>query len=162
MVTFGKDTRIRFAFGEIIFHREGFDEMVANLNGVVRRSQNMAPVFQRFQPVWFDAIADAFDAGGDPVPWPALSPAYEGWKSHAYPGQPIMRRSDDLYESLTNMTSDTIWRVSPRSIEFSTRIPYFIFHQEGIGVPERPVLTLPLAAAQRLNGMILDYVAGLG
>lgn len=159
MVSFGRDTRIKFVFGEVIFHREGFDESVAQLDGMVKRSQNFAPVFQRFQPIWFDAIADAFDAGGDPQPWPELSPAYAGWKSRAYPGQPIMRRSDQLYESLTNMTSDTIWKVTPRTIEFSSRVPYFIYHQEGRGVPERPVLTLPLEAAQALNGMLLNYIA---
>jgi phage gpG-like protein len=159
MVTFGRDTRIRFVGGEIIFHREGFDEMVANLDGIVRRSQHLGPVFQRFQPHWFEAIAEAFDKGGDPVEWPELSPAYEGWKSRAYPGQPIMRRSDELYESLTNQTSDTIWRVGPRSIEFGTRVPYFTYHQEGIGVPQRQTLTLPAEAASILNSMILSYVS---
>lgn len=159
MVDFGRDTRIRFQGGEIIIRREGFENMVLNLQGIVRRSQNLAPVFQRFQPVWFDAIAQAFEDGGDPVPWPELSPAYAGWKEHHYPGQPIMRRSDELYESLTNMTADTVWHAGPRSLEFGTRVPYFVYHQEGIGVPQRQTLTLPSEAASVLNSMILSYVA---
>lgn len=59
----------------------------------------------------FGAIADSFVAaerrqfaslgayGG--APWPALSPKYAAWKARRYPGKPILRRTDELFTSLT-------------------------------------------------------------
>src|SRR4029079_15661472 len=129
MVTFGKNTVVRFVGGEIVFSVAGLEEMRVELENYIKWSSNLSAPFQVFQKYWFDAIAKVFKDGGDPVPWPDLSDAYKDWKGQNYPGQPIMRRSDELYESLTNQTSNTIWHVGPRSIEFGTRVPHFIYHQ---------------------------------
>lgn len=156
---YGVNTRIKFVYGDLNFKVSGVQEAADFLHGAIKRSTNFAPVFQAFQPVWFDAIADAFEAGGDPVQWPALSPAYDGWKSGRHPGMPIMRLSDRLYESVTSQTTDTIWRVGPRSIQFSSRVPYFEYHQLGTSrMPARPVLTLPESAERTLLGMMQAYV----
>lgn len=159
MVAFGQSTRLRFMYGEIELHIEGVQEAVMLLDDMVRRSANLAQPFQRFQKYWFDDIDASFAAGGEPVEWPALSPAYEAWKGRAYPGQPIMRRSDRLYESLTSQTGDTVWQVGPRHIEFGSRVPYFEFHQTGTSrMPARPVLTLSDRALDKLRSMIESYV----
>lgn len=159
MVTFAQNTRVKFMFGELNIQISGVQEAVIELDNLVRRSSNLSAPFQRFQKYWFDAIDQSFADGGDPVEWPALSPAYESWKARAFPGQPIMRASDRLYDSLTSQTSDTIWRVGPRSIEFGSRVPYFEFHQEGTSrMPARPVLTFPDSAAKKLVEMVETYV----
>jgi len=159
LVTFGRDTRVKFVFGELQIHIEGVQEMVTTLDNLIRRSTDLSNPFQRFQKYWFDSIDQVFADGGDPVEWPALSPAYEGWKNAAYPGAPIMRLSDRLYESLTNQTSETIWQVGPKHIEFGSRVPYFEYHQYGTSkMPARPVLVLTDEAARQLQLMVESYV----
>lgn len=160
MAHFGRQTRIKFVGGELNVKVNGEENILANLTGIAKRSTDLRIPFEAFRPVWIDAIQDAFDAGGDPVPWPELSPAYAGWKATAAPGKPIMRLSDRLYDSLTSQTSDTIWFAGPRSVQLGTRVPYFIYHQEGTqNMPARPVLTLPGHAAATLVTMVLNYVA---
>lgn len=160
MPDFGQSTRIRFMYGELEIRVEGVQEAIIAIDTMIRRSSNLSNPFQRFQKYWFQDIDESFAAGGEPIEWPALSPAYEGWKSKAYPGQPIMRRSDRLYESLTSQTGDTIWQVGPRHIEFGSRVPYFEFHQTGTSrMPARPVLQISSQAVERLRQMIERYVA---
>lgn len=156
---FGKQTRIKFVFGEIHIKVSGIQEIVLFIDRLIKKSSDLRVPFQQFQSVWFDSIAANFAAGGDPVDWPALSPAYEARKSVTYPGQPMMRATDQLYESLTSQTSDTIWYAGPKSIQFSTRVPYFEFHQQGTSrMPARPVLTLSDDAARELVRLIEEHV----
>jgi phage gpG-like protein len=62
-----------------------------------------------------------------------MSPAYAARKALAYPGQPIMRRTDRLYDSLTSETSDTIYDVAPQRLVMGTTVEYSEKHQEGGG-----------------------------
>lgn len=159
MLTFGRNTRIRFQYGELNIRTEYQDRVTESLQGIVRRSSDLRVPFEAFQPVWFAAIEDVFDAGGEPVPWPDLSPAYQGWKGSVAPGKPILRLTDRMYDSLTSQTGETIWQVGPRSIQFGSRVPYFIWHQEGTAkMPARPMLTLPSSAAAQLNSMVVSYI----
>lgn len=160
MAPFGQNTRVKFVFGELDIQISGVQEMVLELDSLIRKSSNLSNPFQLFQKHWFESIDQVFQDGGDPVEWPALSPAYEGWKNVAYPGQPIMRASDRLYESLTNQTSETIWQVGPKHIEFGSRVPYFEYHQTGTSkMPARPMLVLTEAAAAKLVQLVNNYIA---
>lgn len=159
MVAFGQDTRVKFVFGDLHINVSGVQDFVLRLDDLIRKSSNLSNPFQRFQKHWFDSIDEVFAAGGDPVEWPALSPAYEGWKNVHYPGQTLMRASDRLYESLTNQTSDTVWQVGPKHIEFGSRVPYFEYHQQGTSrMPARPTLVLTDAAARQLLDMVVLYI----
>lgn len=160
-IHFGKNTRIKFVGGELFIKTDVIDYITPALDGIVKRSQDLRIPFEAFQPVWFDAIQQVFDAGGDPVPWPELSPAYAGWKSSVAPGKPILRLTDRMYDSVTSQTSDTIWEVGPKHIAFGSRVPYFIYHQEGTAnMPARPMMTLPASAAATLNAMVISYIQG--
>jgi phage gpG-like protein len=155
---FGIDTRVKFSFGAIEFNVTGLDEAIMYVDDLVRRSANLSAPFQRFQKYWFDDIDDNFAAGGGVVEWPALSPAYAADKAIRYPGQPIMRASDRLYESLTSQTGDTVWQVTPRTIVFGSKVPYFEYHQTGTNkMPARPVLVLSDQAARKLMSMVEEY-----
>lgn len=159
MVTFGRTARIKFVGGVLNIKVRGQDSITQELTGVIRRSSDLRVPFEAFRPVWIDAIQENFDAEGDPVPWPELSPAYAGWKSSAYPGQKMLRLTDRMYDSLTSMTSDTIWRTTPRTIQFGSRVPYFIYHQEGTSkMPARPMMTLPPHASAALVTMVMNYI----
>jgi phage gpG-like protein len=160
MPRWGRQTRIKFVGGDLLVKVSGNENILANLTGIVARSKDLRIPFNAFRPVWINAIQEAWDSGGEPVPWPALSPAYAAWKQSAYPGKPIMRLTDRLYDSLTSQTSDTIWFVGPKSMQLGTRVPYFIYHQTGTNkMPARPVLTLPAHAAAALVTMVLNYAA---
>lgn len=159
MARFGRQTRVKFVGGDLLVKVAGNENVLANLDGVVKRSQDMRIPFNLFRKVWIEALEGVFAAEGDPQPWPELSPAYAGWKQNAYPGQPMLRLTDRLYDSLTSQTSDTIWFVGPKSMQLGTRVPYFIFHQEGTAtMPARPILTLPTEAAAALVSMVTNYI----
>jgi phage gpG-like protein len=158
---FGINTRIKLLGGELIFRVRGLDEQILALEGIRRRALDLRVPFGEFRSVWQASINDVFDAGGYPVPWEQLAPTYENWKSAHYPGQPILRATDRLHDSLTDMTSDTVWRVTPRTIQFGSRVPYFQFHQSGTSkMPARPPLVLTEEAGQALQGLVGDYVMG--
>ena len=159
-IHFGKRTYIRFQGGDLLIRTEGQDYVTESLNGIVRRSADLRVPLDEFQPIWFRAIEHVFEAGGTPVPWPELSKAY-AYHAHGGDTTPTLRVSDRMYDSLTTQTSDTIWQVGPRSLQFGSRVPYFIFHQEpGHGNNKwRPMLDLPSDAAAELNALVISYIA---
>jgi phage gpG-like protein len=158
VVTFARNTHIRFIYGDLHIRITGLDDAIVYLDNLIRRSTNLSQPFQAFQKHWFASIQEVFASGGDPVPWPELSQAYAN-SAHGGDTTPTMRLSDRLYESLTSQTSDTIWQVGPRHIQFGSRVPYFEFHQEGRGNnPQRPTLTLTQEAAQKLVHLVEEFV----
>ena len=74
--------------------------------------------------------------------WPPLSPAYAAWKAVHYPGKPIMRRSDHLYNSLVGRSGDSVLVMQPMEMRWGTKTSYAKYHQLGKGVPQRRVVDL--------------------
>lgn len=159
MTHFGKRTRVKFVGGDLLIKTDFDDYLTEELNGVVRRSSDLRVPFEAFQPIWMEEVQRVFEAGGDPVPWPELSPAY-AYHMHGGDTTPTLRVTDRMYDSLTSQTSDTIWRTTPRTIQFGSRVPYFIYHQEeGHGANKhRPMLDLSGQAAAKLNAMVISYI----
>jgi hypothetical protein len=57
--------------------------------------------------------------------WAALSPAYKRWKEANYPGQPIMRLENTLFESLTDPEAlDAVFRPGKDELVMGSRTPY--------------------------------------
>ena len=105
--------------------------------GIVRFADGVAD----YRPIW-SAVEDDFYAqmkdqfktegeeGGDK--WQALSPEYAGWKEAHYPGQAILQRTGDLYNSLTTSTDPNAVCVEQRkTLTLGSRVPYALFHQTG-------------------------------
>lgn len=67
--------------------------------------------------------------------WQPLSTDYEKVKSKMFPGKPIMRRKDKLFNSLTSQNPDNISRGSNQALGYAysmgTKVPYALFHQKG-------------------------------
>ncbi len=67
--------------------------------------------------------------------WQPLSSDYEKVKSKLFPGKPIMRRTDKLYNSLTSQGPDNVARGSNQALGYTftlgTKVPYALFHQKG-------------------------------
>lgn len=106
----------------------------------------------------FDAMADSFaraelrqfrsEGGYGSGGWPALSPTYAAWKARHFPGQPILQRTGDLFESLTSRPFP-IDVIEPQMAVFGSDVGYGVFHQEGDGVPMRKPIDLPETLRRR-------------
>jgi phage gpG-like protein len=102
------------------------------------------------RPIWPGVLEDfreiekqqfAGQGIGDGGRWQPLSAAYAKIKAQEYPGKPILRRTDRLYNSLTGNTADTSINAQPRRLSIGTRVFYGRFHQRGGGrlVQRRPI-----------------------
>lgn len=119
-----------------------------------------------FRPLWpavaqeFYAIEreqfDSEGAAGASGKWAALSPAYKKWKEIHFPGQPILRLTNALAESLTDLeASDAIFRPSADELVIGTKVPYATAHQRGSGfMPARPPISLNEAQKRRIQKAI--------
>lgn len=103
-------------------------------------------------PLW-DKLADRFasverrqfssEGGYGSGGWPALSPAYAAWKARAYPGKPILRRTDELYNSLTRRPFG-VEVLTPASMTVGSGTDHGRYHQaKGGNLPQRRPVELP-------------------
>lgn len=77
--------------------------------------------------------------------WSPLSPRYEAWKAAHYPGKTILRRTDDLYNSLTRRPLG-IEVMEPQFAIFGSPVDYGRFHQRGSStLPRRRPVEFPEA-----------------
>lgn len=82
--------------------------------------------------------------------WKPLSPAYKRWKEINYPGQPILKLSNALYESLTSPDAlDSIFRPEREELIIGTKAPYGRKHQR-----ERPVISMNAEQNRRIQKAI--------
>ena len=76
------------------------------------------------------------EGGGPSGSWAQLSPAYAAWKEQNYPGQTILRRTDKLFEALTQSSSPFARReTTSDTFNFGTQgVEYASHHQVGTDV----------------------------
>lgn len=106
----------------------GEQKFVRGMDRYVSLVKDFRPVFGEIGEWFFEDAEDNFRAGGKPEPFAELSPAYKRWKAKHYPGKPILRLRDRLYDSLTGAnqagSGDTVRKVQRKRAEFGTRVPY--------------------------------------
>lgn len=92
-------------------------------------------IFPKLTPVFEAEMERQFDAegGGPSGAWDPLSSAYAKWKDEHYPGKTILRRTDAMFEGLTQSSSPFAARVfGGEEFNFGTQgVPYASFHQVG-------------------------------
>lgn len=104
------------------------------------------------RPVW-EVLADRFAAGErrqfasegayGSGGWAPLSPRYAAWKAKHYPGKPILRRTDELYNSLTRRPFG-IEVLTDKSITVGSGLDRGRYHQAGgPHLPQRRPVELP-------------------
>lgn len=82
--------------------------------------------------------------------WAPLSLAYKRWKEIHYPGQPILKLTNALYESLTSPDAlDSIFRPERDELTIGTKAPYGRRHQR-----ERPPISLNEEQNRRIQKAI--------
>ena len=78
-----------------------------------------------------------------------------------YPGQSILRASDRLFLSLTEVTGDSVVEVDPRTLVYGTRDPVARFHMEGTPyMPARPMLGTTVGDREIIAAMVRRRLEG--
>jgi phage gpG-like protein len=72
------------------------------------------------------AVLWRFESAGGGT-WPPLSPRYAARKARQHPGQPLMRATDRLFESLAGGSPESVVEGSPRRLAFGTAVPYAVY-----------------------------------
>ena len=131
------------------------------LDREINRFSNGAQDFRIIAPTLLTTIREivreqfAAQGHGPSGQWAKLSPRYfrqkeglqkqrkEDRKTLTYPGQPILRASDKLYDSLVARTRDSIISLRGSVLTYGTRVPYASFHQDGTpNMARRPIFDL--------------------
>lgn len=127
--------------GEQVLNRafNRVDEFVSDFRSVW---PNVAKEFYVIEHEQFESQG-AHGASGK---WAPLSAAYAKRKAVVFPGQPILRAFNSLYESMTSPDAgDSIYRPEALELTIGSKLPYALAHQRGSSkrhLPARPIISL--------------------
>lgn len=127
-------------------------KLQAYLTDLEYRLTDRTRLFSDFiAPLVAGEIAEVFETEGRGE-WPPLQPEYEAEKEITYPGKTILRRDDNYIQAATSTShpgniarfssSEMIWGVNGGYFEATYGDNYPERHEEGDGVPARPVFAL--------------------
>lgn len=120
---------------------------------------DLRPFWPMVVPLFAGWMRQQFDTEGAFAgrPWPRLSPQYALFKSRVRPGKKILQFDGDLRQAVSRPRR----QAGPRSLTLTIDDPKVEYHQEGKGVPARPLVfgsPLPFAAARELDLAAERYV----
>lgn len=131
---------------ELTFQVFGEEQVGGKLNGISWRVEDIRPALEVLGDRFADLERRQFESeGSDSLGsgWDPLSPKYGAWKATHYPGAPIMVRTGDLKESLTQRPFG-VDEVAMTEAAFGTGVEYGQYHQQGAGhLPPRRLVDLP-------------------
>lgn len=119
-----------------------------------------------FRPIWPNVAQEIYaineeqfeseGGAGASGKWAALSPAYKKWKEVHYPGQPILKLTNALFESLTDPeAADAVFQPGRDELVIGSRAPYATAHQRGTGfMPARPIFSFSEPQKRRIQKAI--------
>ena len=136
----------------ITIDSNGFEGLVRFARDIRRRTYDLTPFWDNFAaPLVTGEINEIFLTEGRGS-WPPLSAEYAEEKESARPGKTILRYDDHYIRAATETTAPGniykkyptrfIWGVDEAVFDARFGAPYPIQHEEGIGVPKRPVFNL--------------------
>lgn len=138
MTRWGKETRVKFVGGEVIFRfsEPGFDDWARAVSDIVDGAEDLTEVFDWFGNYMVNgSFQRNFDAGGRPSRWSPLSEPYATQKRRRYGSRPILEASGAMRGGFR-------WSAHPRSLQIRNLRRYFSYHQEGRGLPQRMVMVI--------------------
>lgn len=131
-----------------------------------------------FRSIWpevtgtiYGIFGRAFDTEGASTAagkWKELSPAYARRKAIEFPGQPILRAENTLFESMTDPeAADAIFIPERDQLTIGSRDPKARPHQLGLGnLPARPIISFTETdkrdIQKSLQRGLLQFVRSLG
>lgn len=141
---------------------EGVDEILTSVQERLKRLRNLRPVWRSIVTYLRQATTDQFlSAGGrSRDKWEPLSTAYAVRKAQVWPGKPILRASDRLFQSLTGQNQDSVVEIDARSLTWGTATPYARFHQRGTArMPQRKILVVTKADRRQITALVRAHLA---
>lgn len=119
------------------------DEFISDFRGIWPR---VATEFYQIEHEQFESEGAAGAAGK----WAPLSPAYKQWKETHFPGQPILRLSNALFDAMTSPDAlDSIYRPDRDELTIGAKLPYGRVHQR-----TRPVISFTEQQKRRIQKAI--------
>jgi phage gpG-like protein len=126
----------------IVLRFSGIPHLTRRLHAMESAATDMRPAWTLIRDRFVAAEARTFAGeGGSSGKWAPLSPAYGAWKATHFGEKPILRRTDQLFRSLTSELSIDIR--GPQTMILGTDVGYGRFHQTGTSkMPARKVIDL--------------------
>ena len=138
---------------------------VAMDRGIARFADGIAdyrPIWPVIEDDYYAQVKDQFKTEGEEggEKWAALSPEYAGWKQKHFPDKPILQRTGDLMDSLTNPNSPNgVRREERKTLTLGSTLPYALFHQVGTeNMPARPEIVFPEAFKRMAMHHVQQYL----
>lgn len=132
------------------------------LGRVAEGVEDMRPAWQALARRFETAMERQFESEGSwgGTPWPPLSPDYARWKARVAPGQPILRLTNLLVDSLTDLESPaSVHVIEPDFMVLGTAVEYGAFHHEGAGnLPQRKIVALPEAERRQWVKVVQRFI----
>ena len=116
---------------------------VRALEALRARLRDLRPAWQSVLLYLRKATARTFASQGSRIgsAWAPLTQPYAARKERVYPGQPILRASDQMYGSLVGETDLSIAESTPTELTYGTRDRKARWHQDGTDrMPQRQIL----------------------
>jgi len=117
---------------------------------------------QRFAPFFYQNVLQDFvlEGGQSGESWAPLSPGYAAWKQRVAPGAGLLVRTGLLKSSLTRPDGpESVYRVTPTSLEIGTSVSYAMYHQMGTRrMPARPPMRVNEAFMRVVGKDLQAYV----
>ena len=109
------------------------EETVNALRRIQSRLRDLRPAWRSMLKYLRRATEATFASQGSRIgsAWAPLSAEYARWKAVEYPGQPILRASDAMFESLVKRTGDSVIEVERQAMSYGTRDRKAKFHHAG-------------------------------
>lgn len=124
---------------------DGFVALDRAFNRIEQQISDFRSIWPNVTKVVYGIFGKAFDTEGASTAggkWKALTPKYAKWKAAHYPGQPILRATNALFESLTDPeAAGAIYRPERDELIIGTKDPKGRGHQRGAGhLPVRQIM----------------------
>lgn len=137
---------------------DGIEVLNRAFNRVDQIISDFRPLWPNVADVVYTINQEQFDSEGGrgaSGKWAALSPAYKKWKEIHYPGQPILRLTNALYESLTDPeANDAVFQPGKDELVIGTRVPYATAHHRGGRSPQRQIFSFSEPQKRRIQKAI--------
>lgn len=137
------------------------EEAVTGLRALQSRLRDLRPAWRSLLPYLRRATEATFASQGGRIgsPWAPLSDEYARWKAVRYPGQPILRASDAMFESLVKETGDSVADVERESLTYGTRDRKAKYHHDGTRrMPRRRFLGVTAGDRREVKKIVRQHL----
>lgn len=139
------------------------EEAVKRLTAIRDRLDDLRPAWRTALIYLRRATKEQFasQGGRSGDGWAPLTPAYAARKARIFPGKPILRATDAMFNSLIGQTENTVVEFDALEFTYGTRDPKARYHQDGTPrMARRRILTVTEEDRRQLRRIANAYIRG--